>query len=275
MVRVMDDRRQVVLVRGVGDVGSAVAVALFWLGYGVALHDDPDPATPRRGMSFADAVFDGASLLEGVVAARVESPGELRRALDARTTLPLAIWPFADMLQAIEWSVVVDARMRKWAIPEQQRGIAPLTIGLGPNFVAGDNVDLAIETSWGESLGTVIENGSTLPLAGEPRPIGGVARQRFVYAPAAGHFDTSMRIGDRVEKGAIVATIGSLALRAPIGGVLRGLTRSGVEVAAGTKVIEIDPRSDPASVFGLGDRPQRIAEGVLVAMARLPVAEPA
>lgn len=273
MAQAMDG--QAVLVRGVGDVGSAVAVALFWVGYRVALHDDPDPTTPRRGTSFADAVFDGATLLEGVVAARVLSPGELCRALDARSILPLAICPFADMLRAIEWSAVVDARMRKRAIPEQQRGIAPLTIGLGPNFVAGGNVDLAIETSWGESLGTVIENGSTLPLNGEPQPIGAVARERFVYAPTAGRFDTSMRIGERVEEGAIVATIGSLALRAPLGGVLRGLTRSGVEVAACTKVIEVDPRGDPASVFGLGERPRRIAEGVLAAMARLRVAKPA
>ena len=58
-------------------------------------------------------------------------------------------------------------------------------------------------------------------------------------------------------------------------GVLRGLTRSGVEVAARTKVIEVDPRGDPTKVLGLGDRPRRIAEGVLKAMARLRVAEPA
>ena len=40
--------------------------------------------------------------------------------------------------------------MRKRAVPERQRGIAPLTIGLGPNFIAGDTADLAIATMWGE-----------------------------------------------------------------------------------------------------------------------------
>ena len=54
----------IVLVRGVGDIGSAVAHRLFGAGYGVVIHDDPQPTTTRRGMAFADAVFDGrASLL--------------------------------------------------------------------------------------------------------------------------------------------------------------------------------------------------------------------
>jgi len=48
-----------VLVRGVGDIGSAVAHRLFTAGCEVIIHDDPQPATTRRGMAFADAIFDG------------------------------------------------------------------------------------------------------------------------------------------------------------------------------------------------------------------------
>jgi xanthine dehydrogenase accessory factor len=224
-------------------------------------------------MAFADAVFDGAATLDGLIARRVESATEMRQTLTAGAVLPVAVWPFAEVLKAAEWSAVVDARMRKRAVPERQRGIAPLTIGLGPNFVAGENVDLAIETSWGDNLGAVIETGSTSPLAGEPRPIGGVARARFAYAPTAGRFDTTMQIGDRVDEGALVATIAGIPLHAPIGGVIRGLTRGGVEVAVRTKVIEVDPRGNPTGAFGLGERPRRIAEGVLKALARTPVAE--
>lgn len=263
--------RASVLVRGVGDVGSAVAAVLFRAGYSVALHDEPAPATPRRGMAFTDAVFDGVAVLDGLTARRVENPAELRRMLIAAALLPVTVWPFAEMLRAADWSAVIDARMRKRAVPERQRGLAPLTIGLGPNFDAGNNVDLAIETMWGERLGEVVEAGGTLPLGGEPRPIGGVGRARFVYAPEAGRFQTTARIGDRVEEGDAVAALGALSLRAPIGGVLRGLTRSGVEVAARTKVIEVDPRCDPAGAFGLGERPRRIAAGVLKALTKAPV----
>jgi xanthine dehydrogenase accessory factor len=48
-----------VLVRGSGDVGSAVAHLLLRCGHGVVLHDVERPAAPRRGMAFADAIFDG------------------------------------------------------------------------------------------------------------------------------------------------------------------------------------------------------------------------
>jgi len=55
-------------------------------------------------------------------------------------------------------------------------------------------------------------------------------------------------------------------VRGTAGGVLRGLMRDGVLVAAGTKVIEIDPRGDPRLVRGSGERPARIADGVLQAI---------
>ncbi len=262
--------RTPVLVRGVGDVGSAVAVLLFRAGYAVALHDEPAPATSRRGMAFTDAVFDGAATLDGLTAQRVETAAELRHALDAGEVVPVAVGLLSEVFESAAWSALIDARMRKRAVPEKQRGIAPLTIGLGPNFIAGETVDLLIETSWGDRLGAVIETGPTQPLAGEPRAIGGVARARFVYAPVAGCFETSAQIGDRVAENEVVATIGVVALTAPLAGIIRGLTRSGVRVTAGAKVIEVDPRGNSVAAFGLGERPRRIAEGVLRALGRVP-----
>jgi xanthine dehydrogenase accessory factor len=255
------------LVRSAGDVGAAVAVLLFRAGYGVALHDDPAPATSRRGMAFTDAVFGGEAVLDGITAKRIDQSAALSDALQAREIVPVTIIPFADVLQIAPWSVLIDARMRERAVPENQRGLAPLVIGLGPNFVAGENVDLAIETSWGDRLGTIIKAGATLPLAGEPRAVGGISRARFIYAAVAGCFRTAARIGSHVEAGEVVATIGAVPLTAPLSGVIRGLTHSGVPVAVGTKIIEVDPRGDPAAVFSLGERPRRIAEGVRRAVA--------
>jgi xanthine dehydrogenase accessory factor len=159
--------------------------------------------------------------------------------------------------------------MRKRAQPEPQRGLAPLTIGLGPNFVAGQTTDLAIETQWGDALGTVIAEGPTNALGGEPRSFGGHGRDRFVYAPVAGVMRTQAAIAHAVAAGETVATIGETALRAPLDGILRGLVHDGVAVAAGAKVVEVDPRRDLSKVFGIGPRPRRIAEGVLEAMQAL------
>jgi xanthine dehydrogenase accessory factor len=57
---------------------------LFRAGFAVALHDEPAPAAPRRGMAFADAVFDGAAVLDGLTALRVDTSVELRDTLAAR-----------------------------------------------------------------------------------------------------------------------------------------------------------------------------------------------
>ena len=55
-------------------------------------------------------------------------------------------------------------------------------------------------------------------------------------------------------------------LAAPLTGIIRGLAHNGVDAAVGTKIIEVDPRGDPSSAFGLGERPRRIAEGVCRAL---------
>ncbi len=256
-----------ILVRGIGDVGSAVSVLLFRAGYPVALHDEPEPATSRRSMAFTDAVFDGTVALEGITARRVDMPAALRDALVARDSVPLSVAPFEEVLKAVNWSVLIDARLRKRAVPERQQGLVPLTLGLRPIFIAGETVDLAIETAWDEHLGQVIRSGATLPFGGEPRSLGGAGRARFVYAPSAGRFETTARNGNRVESGEVVATIGTTALTAPLSGVIRGLTRSGVSVGVAAKVIEVDPPGDRSTAFGLGERPRRIAEGVCRALA--------
>ena len=255
-----------VLVRGSGDVGSAVVAVLRRAGIGVAIHEVAAPSAPRRGMAFADAVFDGEASLDGLVARRVDDVAALAGAVAGGEVVPVTTAPLHEVLAALEPDVLVDARMRKRAVPESQLHLAPLTIGLGPNVVAGETTHLAIETQWGEQLGTVLEAGVTRALGGEPRSLDGHARDRFVYAPVGGVMRTSARIAQRVSAGEIVATIGDEALRAPLDGILRGLTHDGVEVAAGTKVVEVDPRGDVSKVVGLGARPRRIGEGVLRAI---------
>jgi len=266
---------RVVLVRGSGDVGSAVAHRLFLSGHRVVIHDGSLPAAPRRGMAFTDAIFDGDCELEGVTARRVDELGDLPDALADRTAIPVTVLEIDAVLAAVRPDVLVDARMRKRAHPERQLALAPLTIGLGPNFVAGETTHLAIETRWGDDLGAVITTGTTQPLAGEPRSFAGHGRDRFIYAPSAGVFKTGAAIGQRVAAGELVAAIDDGAqahseLRAPLDGILRGLTHDGVPVEAGAKVVEVDPRGEMKAVIGLGPRPQRIAEGVAAAIELAP-----
>ncbi len=255
----------VVIVRGIGDIGSAVAHLLFREGYGVIIHDDPQPTTTRRGMAFADAVFDGQAVLDGVRAIRADAVEHVARALDRRDAVPVYVRPWGPLLATLGHRVLVDARMRKHAAPEAQVGYADLTVGLGPALVAGRHAHVVVETSWDE-LGAIITEGASLPLAGEPRAIAGHARDRYVYAPFDGVFRTKARIGDAVRQGEEIAEIGTAVLRAPLDGVLRGLTHDDVPISVGTKVVEVDPRGRVDEVRGIGERPRRIAEGVLSAI---------
>jgi xanthine dehydrogenase accessory factor len=255
----------VVIVRGLGDIGSAVAHLLFREGYGVVIHDDPRPATTRRGMAFADAAFDGQAELDGVRAVQAEGTMDVARALERREVVPVHVSPLSPLLTSVGNQVLVDARVRKHAGPEIQLGFADFTIAMGPALVAGRHAHVLVETSW-DGLGAVITKGASLRLAGEPRAIAGHARDRYVYAPAEGIFRTRARIGDAVRRGEELARVGYAELRAPLDGVLRGLTHDGVPVAIGTKVVEVDPRGRLEEVRGIGERPRRIAEGVLSAI---------
>lgn len=147
-----------VAVRGANDIGSAVAHRLFQAGFKVVLHDDPAPAHLRRGMAFTDAFFAGSTELDGVSACLAVSVDDLTGVASGPFVTAL---PFPEVLDALRPGVVVDARMRKRAVPEDQRAFAALSIGLGPGFEAGRNCSVAIETAWGESLGQIVRSGPT------------------------------------------------------------------------------------------------------------------
>jgi xanthine dehydrogenase accessory factor len=255
-----------IVVRGSGDVGSAVAHKLFQAGYAVLIHDAPQPTVTRRKMAFTDAIFEGCAHLEGVEARRLDDLKQLPPLLAAHQIIPVQVIGLGILLAFLRPDVLVDARMRKHHQPEVQRGLAQLTIGLRPNFVAGETTDLAVETRWGDSLGQVLVTGPTQPLQGEPRPLSGHSRNRYVYTPVAGMFRTAYEVGDLVEQGQKVARIGSTLLYAPLTGILRGLTKNGAPVSVGAKVIKVDPRGDAAMITGIGERPGRIAAGVLQAV---------
>jgi xanthine dehydrogenase accessory factor len=257
---------KIILVRGSGDVGSAVAHTLFTNGWDVLIHDSAQPTATRRKMSFCDAVFDGVATLEGVPAKYVTNISEINTHLALRDLIPITSLDLKILLAAIKPDVLVDARMRKHSQPETQIHLAPFTIGLGPNFIAGETVHAAVETGWSEELGQVIWQGATRPLEGEPQTIAGHARDRYVYAPITGILQTTSGIGDMVTAGQKVANIEDITLNAPISGIIRGLTHDGVLVAQKAKVIEVDPRGEKSKITGIAERPRRIANGVLEAI---------
>lgn len=249
---------------GCGDVGSAVAHRLFTAGELVALCDLPGSAHARRGMAYTDALFDGEAELEGVRARRVDRVGALRELWRDRAAIPLSTMPERELLADPGFDVVIDATMRR-NVRVDLRSWAPLTLGLGPGFVPGVNCHVAIETRWGPDMGEVLRDAPAAARAGGPKPLDGVGRERFVAAPTSGRWRTSARIGAPVAAGDVVGMLAGQAIRAPLDGTLRGVTRDDVDVRAGQRIVEVDPRAIP-QVFGLGERPVAVARGVLEAL---------
>jgi xanthine dehydrogenase accessory factor len=259
--------RPVVVVLGAGDVGSAVALLLHRAGTAVVLCDEVDPAWLRRGMAFTNAWYLGGAELGGEAAMFCASVKSIPAVLDRHRLIAATTWSWRGVAQALGAVALVDARLRKRNKSADLRSGALTTIGLGPGFIAGANVDVAIETAWGDRLGAVIDSGPTLSFVAHWPAIGGAARERFVYAPAAGRFTTNRRIAGRVLKGELVGAVGAQIVTAPLDGVLRGLTARGARVGPGTKILEVDPRGDPALCYGPEERPLAIARGVLAALA--------
>ena len=256
------------LIRGIGDVGSAVALTLLNAGHRVVLIDAPQPTHCRRAASFTDAAYDGTKTLGGVIGKVCVQAKDLLRMIANQETIPIVlsedlppdVSPWADVL--------IDARMRKKKIPEIQRGIARLSIGIGPNFEAGKHTDVVIESEWGEELGRIIERGASRPFTGKPRKIDGYGEERYVYAPTEGLFVTAYEIGVKVRAGESIGDIDGFPVVALIDGWIRGITRSGIKVRAGTKLVDIDPSSIPSDASRIGERPARIAQSVAIAIER-------
>ncbi len=260
---------QRVLVLGGGDVGSAVAHLLFRCGIRVVIAERARSPHARRGMAFTDALFDEQAVLEGVRARHVADVQEVEDCWRQADCIPLVTLPENLLTAAIRFAVVIDATMRREPTRADLRAMAPCVIGLGPGYEPGLNCHIAIETQWGEQMGWVLRDRRAADRSGGPRPLDGVARERFVPSPEAGTWRTSAALGQRVRRGDVIGMLGAHALCAPIDGHLRGLARDGVQVPAGQRLAEVDPRNLP-EVQGLGERPRAIALGVIEALGLHP-----
>jgi xanthine dehydrogenase accessory factor len=81
-----------------------------------------------------------------------------------------------------------------------------------------------------------------------------------------GIFHPYMAIGDRVNKGSVVAVIDDFPVIAEVSGIVRGLLHEGVEVKKGMKVGDIDPRGKRELCFTISDKARAIGGGVLEAI---------
>jgi xanthine dehydrogenase accessory factor len=146
--------------------------------------------------------------------------------------------------------------------------VAPrvLHVGVGPGFAAGVDVDAVVETQRGPDLGRVHWSGAAEPDTRTPSPVLGHTDARVLRAPAAGTFAARVDIGAVVAACDVVGDVGGVPVVTAIGGLVRGLLRSGVTVAMGTKIGDVDPRGAGVDPARLSDKARSVAGGVLEAV---------
>jgi hypothetical protein len=249
------------VVLGTDDVASAVAYRLHGMGLPVLAVRDPTTPVLRRDMAFDDAVEAGAAILGGVRGRAADSLIDiLDMWRDADPAIPVTALPPDEVLCLRGIGAIVDARMRRRAAKVDLRPFAPLTIGLGPGFEVGGNVDVAVETA-PEATGRILRQGETIPAHGRSAMLGGSGRERFGRAPCAGSWHSPRAIGDEVREGELIGLCGGAPMVSPLRGRLRGLVRDSAWVPEGARLLEVDPRPG-ARCHGIPPRAAAIAEAV-------------
>jgi xanthine dehydrogenase accessory factor len=179
--------------------------------------------------------------------------------------IPVLIDPQAELLEQLRPEVIIDGRMLKRP-PELGLEVARFVIGLGPGFIAGEDCHAVVETKRGHHLGRVIWQGQAAPNTGVPEAIAGYDVQRVVRAPKAGELQDGRKIGALIEQGETIVRVDDEPVLASFPGALRGLLHDGVEVQAGQKIGDLDPRADPSFSQFVSDKALAIGGGVLEAI---------
>jgi xanthine dehydrogenase accessory factor len=254
--------REKVLIKGAGEQASATAHRLFRCGYRVLMTDLEQPTAIRRTVSFCSAIYEGQIEIEGVKGVRHRLDGAGTPPSDDSGHIPVCVDAHGRLAALWRPDVIVDARLLKQNL-DNRLGDARLVIGLGPGLEAGRDVHYVVETMRGHHLGRIIASGFSQADTGEPGEIGGYTHQRLVRAPGRGVFASRRRIGELVAAGDVLGSVAGVEVTAAIPGVIRGLLWSGLEVTAGQKIGDVDPRRDPALCRTLSDKARAISGSVL------------
>ena len=295
-----------IICRGAGDLATGIIHRLHRAGHRVIALETDYPAAIRRQVSFCEAVYDGSAVVEGVTARLVPAladaetdtetySGEndtpaahivsekwdssaIEAVLEAGE-VPLLIDQKGESVALLKPDVVVDAIIAKKNLGTTI-DMAPLVIGVGLGFTAGQDVHLVIESMRGHNLARIITDGMAQPNTGVPGNIAGFTSERVIHAPAAGYIHDVRKIGDIVQKGDEIARIYPdkesydnalseyVPVNATITGIIRGLIREGYYFRKGFKIADIDPReSEITNCFTISDKARSIAGSVLEAVS--------
>ncbi len=253
--------KPLVLVRGAGEMATAVSHRLFRARFRVVLSVPDDPLALFRGNTFRQTTITGSYEVEGITAYRAvvtEAVG-----LVDREMIPFLTARFRNLVDVLNPEIIVDAR-EPGAEMDLTVGDASLVIGIGKGFDAGENCDLVVDDSLGPDVGRIIYRG---PVSAAPAPETGHPLEKIlVKTKSAGSFDPCKRIGQAVRLDEVLGQVGEEKVLVLCSGVVSGLIQAGVEVPAGAAVAEILENEDENACFAISARGRTISGGILEAV---------
>ena len=251
-----------VLIRGAGEMASAVAVVLQRVGFPVIMTELSIPLAIRRTVCFSDAMLNRNTEVEGIQSVKAEYNNY--RDVQRNGNIPV-FTDSIEIINKIKPEFYVDARLLKYSVKDR-RIFAQFTVGLGPGFTVGQNCDVIIETMRGHNLGRVIWHGGASPNTGVPGKIGGESAKRVVYSPGVGNIKWLVDFGNIVQKNKVLGKIGAIEIKSPISGIVRGLISPKVNIKKGMKIADVDPRGKEVNYTTISDKARCVGRGVLEAI---------
>ena len=264
--------KKLIIVRGGGDIATGTIYKLYKCGFQVLVLEIENPSAIRRHVAFSEAIYEGEQKVEDVTCKFAHSIEEAKEEL-VKGELVIMVDPKGESIAQLKPMAVVDAILAKRNLGTK-KDMAPIVVGVGPGFTAGEDVHAVVETLRGHNLGRVIYEGAAAKNTGIPGKIAGVGKERVIHSPAAGVLRNKKKIGDIVKQGEVIAIVENddlnIEVRATIDGLLRGLIRDGYPVTERFKIADIDPReSEYDNCFTISDKARCVAGGVLEAIMHL------
>ncbi len=254
-------KNTLIIIKGSGDLASGVAYRLKRSRFPVIMTELPNPSFVRRTVSFGEAVYSNKITIENITAQVVSTSAKAQQLVTTQN-IPILIDPQANVVNQLKPTVVIDAILAKVNTGTCIND-APLVIALGPGFTAGQDCHAIIETQRGHTLGRVIYEGQAIPNTGTPGLVKGYGTDRVLRAPSDGFVIGMATIGDKLQQGQLIATVGAHQIKAPFNGVLRGLIHPQVKVKTGQKIGDLDPRGNIDHCFTISDKSLAIGGGVV------------
>jgi xanthine dehydrogenase accessory factor len=253
----------IVVIRGGGEVGSAIAHLLTRSHFRVCITEIASPLSLRRAVCYSEAVYETAQTIGGISAERTLLSLESIYKVWRNEKIPVVIDPELTVKPLIKPDVLINALMIGRQTSTKITD-APLVIGIGPGFTVGTDVHLVVDTNLGENLGNVLIEGELENKTDFKEPDQLV--NHILKSEDAGVFTTERNIGETVLSGDVIGKLNDVQVSAPTGGIIRGLLRNEVKVLNNTGLVEIDSANDKSVCFHISKDMRTLSGGVLEAI---------